>query len=201
MSDQLYLTAREASKHYKVTQPHLRKLAREGKIPVVKTIGGHYRYVISDTKQEDKPEHKECFIYARVSSKKQSSDLERQSNRLQSNFKNYTLITDIGSGINFKRKGFTQILELLFQRKVKKVVVTHGDRFSRIGFEFFQWLFEQFDATLEVMFKSTKPNPTEELATNLMEIITVYTSRYYGTRRHQNLKDQDISESESEDSL
>ena len=180
------LKAKEAAEYYNLSISHIRKLAREGKIEVIPTIGGHYRYVIKsdETEENTSDTTSENIIYARVSSKKQQNDLQRQIIKLQRAFPNFEIITDIGSGINFQRKGFKRIMELLFQGKIRKVMVASQDRFSRFGFDFFQWIFNQFDATLESV-NTAKINSNEELADDLMEIITVFTSRYYGRRSHQ----------------
>lgn len=185
------LKAKQASEHYNISISNLRKWAREGKIPVKLTKGGQYQYIIKDENIECPEQISENIIYARVSSKKQFNDLQRQADKLQRAFPDFTLIKDIGSGINFKRKGFIKVLELLFQRKIKKVVVANKDRFSRFGFEFFEWMFKEFGATLEVIQaeSNTEITTNEELANDIMEIITVFTARYYGRRKYQNSED------------
>lgn len=182
------LKAKQASQYYNISISNLRKWAREGKIPVKITKGGQYQYIIKEENSECPEQISENIIYARVSSKKQFNDLQRQGDKLQRTFPDFTLIKDIGSGINFKRKGFIKILELLFQKKINKVVVANKDRFSRFGFEFFEWMFKQFGATLEVIQtnSNTELSSNEELANDIMEIITVFTARFYGSRRYQN---------------
>jgi predicted site-specific integrase-resolvase len=185
------LKAKQASEYYNISISNLRKWAREGKVPVKITKGGQYQYIIKEESIECPKQISENIIYARVSSKKQFNDLQRQGDKLQRTFPEFTLIKDIGSGINFKRKGFIKILELLFQRKINKVVVANKDRFSRFGFEFFEWMFEQFGATLEVIQtnSTTELSSNEELANDIMEIITVFTARFYGSRRYKNNED------------
>jgi predicted site-specific integrase-resolvase len=185
------LKAKQASEYYNISISNLRKWAREGKIPVKTTKGGQYQYIIKEESNECPEQISENIIYARVSSKKQFNDLQRQGDKLQRAFPEFTLIKDIGSGINFKRKGFIRILELLFQRKINKVVVANKDRFSRFGFEFFEWMFSQFGATLEVIQtnSSMELSSNEELANDIMEIITVFTARFYGSRRYKSNED------------
>ena len=177
--------AGEAAEFYNISISNLRKWAREGLIETQQTKGGRYNYIIHNAEEQCPEQIQENIIYARVSSKKQQDDLQRQIIKLQRSFPNFTLISDIGSGINFKRKGFKKIMELLFQRKIKKVVVAHKDRFARFGFDFFQWIFEEFDATLEILQEHTKSS-NEELADDLMEIITVFAARYHGKRSYNN---------------
>lgn len=75
------------------------------------------------------------FIYCRVSSRKQSEDLERQKQYLLSKYPEYTVIEDVGSGINFNRKGLSTILEYSMQKRIGNIVVAYKDRLARFGFE------------------------------------------------------------------
>ena len=184
--------AEEAAEFYHISISNLRKWAREGRINVSKTPGGHYVYLIPDA---DDPiaspnpcEWCPNIIYSRVSSRKQRDDLSRQSMFLQHRYPSYTLIEDIGSGINYKRPGFRAILEQLFKGNIKTVMVAHSDRFSRFGFDFFQWLFSQFGAVLDAVEKP-KSESGDELVEDIMEVFTVFTARYYGSRKYQDTGD------------
>jgi putative resolvase len=199
----LQVAASEAAAYYKVTEACVRKWAREGKIPTNKTPGGHYKYILPSP-LVDHPlpgEWSQCVVYARVSSRKQSDDLDRQAIYLQDLYPSYTLVKDVGSGINFKRKGFLAILERVFSGVVKTVVVAHQDRWSRFGFEFFEWLFKEFGATLQSVDKSGN-DPEEDITADIMEIFTVFTARYYGSRKYRkvdtNDEDAHISDKEAE---
>lgn len=183
-----YVSSKKAQSFFKVSEQTLRDWANSGKLDFITTLRGHRRYkilILPDTRKK--------IIYARVSSKKQEDDLERQAIFLQTKYPDYELIKDIGSGINNKRPGFRRILEQLFKGHIEEVVVTTGDRFSRFGSDMFEWIFEQFGAKLTAVnskrFKSTQ----EELSEDLMAIITVFTARYYGRRSYKNQKDQILS--------
>ena len=199
------VSAKEASDYYAVSESNLRKWAREGKVETRKTPGGHYKYLIPDegipAAKNDKKDWSEYIVYCRVSSKKQSFDLTRQCKMLQEKYPDYTAVADIGSGINYKRKNFQAILEQLYAGKVKKVVIAHQDRFSRFGFEFFQWMFTKFGAVLESL-ESINPIGTDELVTDIMEVFTVFSARYYGSRKYKKLlkKNTGSSDSDSDDS-
>jgi putative resolvase len=179
--------AEEAAEYYQISISNLRKWAREGRIPVSKTPGGHYVYHLPEVDDPiaSPPPCDWCpnVIYSRVSSRKQRCDLARQSAFLQHKYPKYTLIEDIGSGINYKRPGFLTILEQLFKGNIKTVMVAHSDRFSRFGFEFFQWLFSQFGAVLDAVEKP-KSDSGDELVEDIMEVFTVFTARYYGSRKY-----------------
>jgi len=193
----MYAKPKEACKYYGVSDNALRDWANKGKIKHITTKGGHRRYALENpeltTSNEpkssgNKQEHKQLkIIYARVSSRKQTGDLERQKDHLREKYPTHKIITDVGSGINFKRKGFRTILEGIFKGNIKEVVVAHKDRFTRFGFELFEWIFQQHGAEL-ICDKESTGDPQHELSEDLMAIITVFTARYHGKRRYKAAK-------------
>ena len=185
-----YVSASKAAQYYNVSPPTLRRWAREGRIKHDVTNAGRYKYYLDDTENFGQSEPSQYIVYARVSSNKQQSDLNRQVKFLTKHYPNYVVITDIGSGIDFKRKGFQTILDKLFKRDIREVVVAYPDRFSRLGFEFFEWMFGKFDAKLTYIDQKNKSVESEMLS-DIMEIITVFTARYYGSRKYKDAKDQD----------
>jgi predicted site-specific integrase-resolvase len=203
-----YLKAKDAAAFYHVDDSTLRRWAREGSIKTEKTKGGRYKYwtdecysykTIESGKKEEEiiGEIREgYYIYARVSSKKQKGNLENQIKYMQEKYPGYTVIKDIGSGLNYERAGFKSLLVRLFNGEVKKVLVAHPDRFCRFGFTFYQWLFQHFGGILE---SDNKPETYEqEFTRDLIEVITVFSAKYHGKRKYSRKEDQDISDSESE---
>ena len=178
----MYVKPKEASKYFHVSENALRTWANKGKIKFITTQGGHRRYLLEEGPREITPERTK-IIYARVSSQKQKDDLGRQSEYLQTKYPKHTLITDIGSGINFKRTGFKRILEGVFNGNIKEVVVAHKDRFSRFGFSLFEWIFEQHNSTI-ICDTESEQTEQQELSDDLMAIITVFSARYYGKRKY-----------------
>ena len=187
----MYVTPKEASKHYNVSEQALRSWAIGGKIKYVTTKGGHRRYSISDQPLQN--ESGEKVVYARVSSRKQQEDLGRQITFLQSKYPDHRVVSDIGSGINFKRKGFKGILEGVFKGNISEVVVAKRDRFTRFGFELFEWIFKEHNAVL-LSDQSCSETAESELSEDLMAIVTVFSSKYYGKRKYKVLQEnQDLS--------
>lgn len=173
-----FVPSRQAQKFYGVSGETLREWANKGKVEYKTTEGGHRRYKIF---QPNEGARRIC--YARVSSSKQEGELDNQVKFLTTKYPNHEIITDIGSGLNNERKGFKTILESLFERNIEEVVVSSYDRFTRMGREFFEWLFVRFGGKITVV-QEVEKSPNEELADDLMEIITVFSARYYGRRRY-----------------
>lgn len=131
----------------------------------------------------------DVVIYARVSSRNQKNDLENQIEFLKNycNSKGYNIeriITDIGSGLNYNRKNWNDLLTNVSLSKIKKIVISHKDRFIRFGFEWFRNYCEQYNCTIEVV-NNEKTSPEQELIYDLISIIHVFSSKIYGLRKYK----------------
>lgn len=196
-----YVKANLAADFYKLSPRRLRQLAASGLIKHITTPGGHYLYFIDPERDsEDEPEPASesdaaqpvsgDVLYARVSSRRQHRDLERQAKALSDRFPGRRVVSDVGSGVDFQRRGFKAILEQLFAGNLRSVVVAHQDRWSRISFDFFQWLFERFGAKLEVLH-TTAVDSNRELADDLMEIVTSLAAHHSRRRWRRVANDED----------
>jgi predicted site-specific integrase-resolvase len=183
----MYVTPNKAAKFYSVSENALRVWANEGRIKFITTKGGHRRYFLPDDHSpttSHPPQERQNFIYARVSSRKQKNDLERQISFLQDKYPSFLVLSDIGSGLNSERTGFRKILEGVFKGTINQVVVAHRDRFSRFGYSLFEWIFQQHGSSL-ICDSTEEPSHQEELSEDLMAILTVYTAKYYGSRKYK----------------
>jgi excisionase family DNA binding protein len=178
----MYVKPKEAAKYYGVSIQTLRRWARNEKVQFIRTDGNHRRYLIKNEEKTKK------IIYARVSSQKQKSNLQNQVKYLKKRYPKYELITDIGSGINFKRKGLQRILDGLFDGTIKEVVVTTQDRLVRFRFDLFKYIFIKVGSKLTVINTKKSENDESELSEDLLSIITVFTARHYGRRRYNSDK-------------
>lgn len=145
--------------------------------------------------------NKDIYLYSRVSSSNQKNDLLTQQKLLDEYAvsKGYIIkehLSDIGSGINFKRKNFLKLINLVIEGKVSKIVITYEDRLVRFAFDLLVEICKKFSCKIEVInLKSSSPQ--EELIEDLMTIIHVFSSRLYGLRRNKKVindlcrKDQD----------
>jgi len=132
---------------------------------------------------------KQNFIYARVSTKKQMDDLSRQLEYLKRpEYFAYTAIADISSGINFKRKGLSTILDSCLQGTIGEVVIAHRDRLCRFGFELIEQLVSKAGGQITVLDSSDNKTSEQELAEDLLSIIHVFSCRQMGKRSYCNCK-------------
>ena len=177
---------KQLSDKLQVSKETLRLWAEEGKLKTTKTEGGHRRYIYDE--KIDSKESRLKFIYARVSSKKQENDLKRQIESLQKLYPEYKVISDTGSGLNFSRKGFCKLLEAIITGTVAEVVVAYKDRLCRFGFELFENLCKHFSTTITIINNNNDKSSTQELAEDLLSIITVFTARFYGQRTYTRRK-------------
>jgi len=130
--------------------------------------------------------------YARVSSHDQQEDLLRQSELLETfcvaKGWRFKIISDLGSGMNYKKKGLNELLELILKKKIRRIVLTHKDCLLRFGSELVFALCEIQDIEIVIINKGEQPSFEEELAKDVLEIITVFSARLYGSRSPKNKK-------------
>jgi putative resolvase len=182
-----WLSSKEAKHFFGVHSNTLRNWDRLKKIQTRRTAGNHRQYNVTPftmSKEEDRQD----YIYARVSSRKQTADLERQVQFLLSKFPNHKIIRDVGSGINWKRQGLRTLLRLCQQGKVREVVVTYRDRMARLAFELIEFVINSSGGKLVVFNNKKTSNSTEKLSEDLLSIIHVFSCRSYGKRTYSKKK-------------
>ena len=135
------------------------------------------------------------ICYCRVSSSKQRDDLDRQIAYMQSLYPGAEVIKDIGSGLNFKRKGLRSLLDRLLRGDKFILVVTCRDRLARFGFELVQYLVEQNGGQILVLDK-TVHCPQSELARDLLSILHIFSYRIQGLRKYSKKIKEDLSETD-----
>lgn len=132
------------------------------------------------------------IAYARVSSHDQKEDLKRQASLLSSfcisRGWNHEVIEDLGSGMNYYKKGLKRLLELILEKKITRLVITHKDRLLRFGAELVFALCQTKQIEVVIINQGEEASFEEELAKDVLEIITVFSARLYGARSHKNKK-------------
>ena len=132
---------------------------------------------------------RKIVIYTRVSTRNQTDDLENQVDFLQTyvNAKGLIVdgvIRDYGSGLNYNRRKWNQLLGEVMENKVKMILVSHEDRFVRFGFDWFEKFCSKFNVEI-VVVKNEKLSPHEELVQDIVSTLQVFSCRLYGLRKYQ----------------
>ena len=123
--------------------------------------------------------------YCRVSTHGQSDDLERQVEFMKTRYPDFEIITDIASGINFERKGLQKIIDYAICGRLEKLAICYKDRLCRIGYPLIEHILVKYSNT-DIIVEAEKPETVnEEIANDLMQIITVYTAKINGMRSYK----------------
>lgn len=185
-----YYSINKFSKMLGVTPQTLRNWDKSGKLHPHHTTGNGHRYYSDEQLQAIVKESKKKLVigYCRVSSQKQKDDLQRQVENLRlyllAQGKPFEIIQDIGSGINYKRKGLLELLIRINNNEVEKVVVLYKDRLLRFGFELIENIAKLHDCVIEVVDNEPKPEQ-QELVEDLVQIITVFSCKLQGKRANK----------------
>ena len=187
----------KAAKALGVSVITLRRWDKEGRLPSIRTKSGHRRYDLSKIRPEtvhkfDFADRRKTIAYARVSSNDQKDDLERQKQVLElfcsKNGWTFDIVSDIGSGMNYHKKGLKKLLNAILDDNVGRLVLTHKDRLLRFGAELVFSICEAKGVEVVIINKGEDITFEEDLATDVLEIITVFSARLYGSRSKKNKK-------------
>ena len=176
------------------TTKTLRNWDKNGKLKPVRVEDTGYRYYSQEQLNHflglklEKQINKKIIGYCRVSSHKQKDDLERQIENVKTYMyaKGYQfeIITDIGSGINYNKKGLNQIIDMVTNSEVEKIVVLYKDRLIRFGYELIENLCNKFGTIIEII-DNTEKTEQQELVEDLVQIVTVFSCRLQGKRANK----------------
>ncbi len=183
----------EAARILGVTPQTLRRWEREGRLVSSRKAEGDTRYYeLSCLLDACDRENDLSIGYARVSSHDQKADLQRQAEVLSSYCasKGWTheILQDLGSGMNYRKKGLKHLINLILERKIKRLILTHKDRLLRFGAELIFSLCEARQIEVVIINQGEDLSFEEELAQDVLEIITVFSARLYGSRSRRNQK-------------
>ena len=187
----------EAAEALGVSAQTLRRWEREGRLlPDERTAGGQRRYDLARLKPEKFRSQAEAVrktvAYARVSSHDQKDDLERQKQVLELYCARqgwtFEVIADLGSGMNYHKKGLKKLLEAIIEGQVGRLVITHKDRLLRFGAELVFAICEAKNVEVVILNQGEDTTFEEDLAKDVLEIITVFSARLYGSRSRKNQK-------------
>lgn len=185
----ILLRPKDAAKRLGVCVTTIQRMDKAGTLKVVLSPKGRRRIPESEVHRlMGLNQIRVPILYGRVSSQAQRDDLERQVQRLKQAYPDAELFSDIRSGLKFDRPGFLKVLEAVQQSRVSKVVVVYDDRLARFGVDLLRKVFKSYGTELEVLDVAPKGTPEEELAKDLITIITSFSARLYGLRSHKTQK-------------
>lgn len=188
----------QAARRLGVCSKTIRRWDSKGLIHCVRTPGNHRRIPLTEVNrllgvfQRKILEHttkKRCVVYARVSGHRQKTngDLDRQLTTLTAHcrlyFKTRPLVfTDIGSGLNMKRRGLIRFLVLAQRGTIDTLLITHRDRLARFGVDLLERILEDYGVRLIILMEEEDRTSQEELVTAMIVLIASFSGRVYGLR-------------------
>ncbi len=185
----------EAAETLGVSIPTLRRWEASGKLIPARTAAGHRRYDLAKLKPEwfhTEALTRRTVAYARVSSHEQKGDLERQKQVLELYCARqgwtFEVIADLGSGMNYHKQGLQRLLHDVVAGRIGRLVITHKDRLLRFGAELVFAICEAKEVEVVILNQGEDTTFEEDLATDVLEIITVFSARLYGSRSRKNQK-------------
>jgi len=191
-----FLAIGEAARALGVSVTTLRRWEASGRLTAEHTAGGHRRYDLAKIRPElfraAEQASRKTVAYARVSSHDQKDDLERQKQVLElycaQQGWTFEVIADLGSGMNYQKKGLKRLLDAVIEGGVGRLVITHKDRLLRFGAELVFAICEAKNVEVVILNKGADTTFEEDLAKDVLEIITVFSARLYGSRSRKNQK-------------
>ena len=186
----------EAAEALGVSITTLRRWEADGKLVAEHTAGGHRRYDLGKLRPEmfraEDPAHRQTIAYARVSSHDQKDDLERQKQVLERYCARqgwtFEVIADLGSGMNYHKRGLKRLLDAVIEGRIGRLVITRKDCLLRFGAELVFALCETKGVEVVILNQGEDTTFEEDLAKDVLEIITVFSARLYGSRSRKNQK-------------
>jgi excisionase family DNA binding protein len=180
------LRPKEVCQRLGISYATLREYVKKGYIKPVILETGKWRFKEEDVERlVGIVRKRKVILYARVSSNTQKDDLINQVKCLEENVKDYDqVITDVGSSLNMKRKGFLKLLRMMLNNEVSKVVIAYPDRLVRFGFEIIEEVCKAHNCELVVLNKEDK-TPEQELIEDLTSILVSFSGKLYEIRSHK----------------
>jgi putative resolvase len=180
-----YVTGAVASAKLGICQDTLRRYDVSGKIETIRVNGKRRYNVVKYLRDNNTVEERRSVCYCRVSTHGQAEDLTRQVEFMAKRYPHAEMITDIGSGINFKRPGLQKIIDYAIRGELAILIVAYKDRLCRIGYDLIEHVLTQYSKT-EIIVDSGQPETVnEELAQDIIQIMTVYAAKINGMRKYK----------------
>jgi len=197
---QKYVKGKIASEILGVHRRTLYQWEKKGKIETIRTPGGIRLYNVDkfikdkckiedchkDIDKLDKIKGKLNISYSRVSSRGQKEDLIRQQKIIKDEYPDHKMIVDIGSGMNFNKRGLRKIIKLAIAGKINELVIAYRDRLTRIGYELIEDLIKEYsDGKIIIINESYNKEPEEELVYDVLQVMNIFVAKMNGMRKYK----------------
>jgi predicted site-specific integrase-resolvase len=199
----MYYKPHELAKILGVSVKTLQRWDNQGKLPAKRTPSNYRYYTEDDLRialgEKPRPRIRKVVVYCRVSSSNQRPELKNQIKAMQefSNNCGYSVsdtISEIGGGLNFKRKKFIEMIISMLKGEIEVIVVAHKDRLCRFAFDFVEQLAKYSDCRI-IVANQTQLSPESELCNDLMSIVHCFSCRLYGLRSYSKALKKELKES------
>ena len=204
MDNKKYVGGKEASDILGVHQRTLYQWEEKGWINTIRTPGGKRLYDVTTFIEEkcgdeceknlnkvEELKGKLNISYVRVSSQKQKDDLIRQKRIIKEKYPDHIMIEDIGSGVDFNKRGIRKIIKLAIEGKIKELVIAYKDRLMRFGYELIEDLIKDYSGgKITIMIKKDDLEPEEELAYDVLQVMDVFTTKMNGLKKYKKKQDK-----------
>jgi predicted site-specific integrase-resolvase len=185
------MKAKEVLKLLKISRQTLSKYVAEGKLKVTLQPNGFYDYDDDTVYKLVGIENREVVLYGRISTPKQKDSLQKQIETLKAyaacnGFIINNVYSDIASGLSFDRKEFKRLLIDVINHKVKTIIITHKDRFTRVSFDMWKELFEYFNCNIIVI--NNDEDDDNGLFADIISLLHYLSMRINSKRRKKKLQ-------------
>lgn len=175
----------------KITRPTLTAYVKSGRVKAIMQPNGFYDYDTDSVYAQLGIKDRSVVVYSRVSTTKQKNSLDTQINDIitfaNSNGYSVTKVyKDISSGLHFDRKEFKTLLLDVINRKVSKVIISHKDRLSRISFDMWKELFNEFDCEIIVM--NEIEDDDKGIFADIISLLHCFAMKMYSKRRKRKME-------------
>jgi putative resolvase len=178
-----------------VSRDTLRRWESSGKITVERTPSGHRRYDLAQLRGLVPPKNtsdRATIAYARVTHSSQKKELKEQIKLLESfcveHGWKFEIIQDFGSGVNYRKSGLRKLIQRICDGDVERLVMKNRDSLLRFGIDLVFALCENFQTEVVIMNVNSLEDFEDDIAEDILEIITIFSARLYGTRHEKNQK-------------
>jgi len=190
-----FVTRKEFTKIIGIHYQTLYNLVKAGKVEYIKKGTKQRSYNVDKYIRDNniKISNKKRICYCRVSSQKQKEDLERQIEFMKKKYPSYIIITDIASGLNFKREGLNKIINIAIDGELEELVIAYKDRLARFGYDMIEGIIKTYSSgKITIVNDDEEKTGEEELVEDVLAIMNVFVAKRNGLRKYKKKLKEEI---------